>query len=304
MMLLLDTLPIHPERSFNHESSAAFLHVPSSTEKTSQASSSRLLDTTRNTLGSLLWRAPARSPALVICCLCSAALAFVHFPLISLHFYSRSILSSIFIYLRTMSDGCDIQPSLLEYARFHALADNHLNQDIIRCLPSDIFPCRQDARLPELELPIGNLPSETKFRLDSKAASLLASCIKPPAALPWSDTLSDHRRVKKLKFEQPGLKTDHDDDMRKIRSRKSPRAAVTLVPYELDEAEDQACSPQLTGLATEWDNKIAGEKLQTTREVLKVLQNTLRPVYTTEMHEAILAEGLTFSQVWPSNSWT
>jgi len=108
--------------------------------------------------------------------------------------------------------------------------------------------------------------------------------------------------VKKLKIEQPALKTDHDDDMRKIRSRKPPRASVTLVPYELDEDEDQARSPQLTGLATEWDNKIAGEKLQTTREVLKVLQNTLRPVYTTEMHEAILAEGLTFSKVWPSVS--
>jgi len=201
-----------------------------------------------------------------------------------------------------MSDESDVQPSLLEYARFHTLAENHLNQDLFKCLPSDLLPFREDARLPKLEMPIGNLPPETKFRLDSKAVSLLATCIKLPPALPWSDTLSDHRRVKKLKIEQPALKTDHDDDMRKIRSRKPPRASVTLVPYELDEDEDQARSPQLTGLATEWDNKIAGEKLQTTREVLKVLQNTLRPVYTTEMHEAILAEGLTFSKVWPSVS--
>jgi hypothetical protein len=201
-----------------------------------------------------------------------------------------------------MSDESDVQPSLLEYARFHSLAENHLNQDILSCLTSDLLPIRKDARLPELELPIGSFPLESKFRLDSKAVTLLASCIKPPAVLPWSDTLSDHRRVKKLKLEQPALKTDHEYDMRKIRSRKPLRAAVTLVPYELKEDESRACSPQLTRLATEWDNKLVGEKLQTTREVLKGLQNTLRPVYTTEMHEAILAEGLTFSKVWLSIS--
>lgn len=198
-----------------------------------------------------------------------------------------------------MSDDYDTQPSLIDYARFHGLADNHLNQDTYTCLPSDLLPSSEDTSLPELEMPfVGKLPPGPKFRLDSKAASLLASSIKPPPALPWSDTLSDHRQVRKLKIERPVLKTHHENDMRKIRCRKLPKAAVDLAPIELDETEGLGCPPRLTGLATEWDKKVAEEKLQTTREVLKALQDTLRPVYTSEMHEAIIAEGLALTKVW------
>jgi len=47
MMLLLDMLPTRLKRSFNHESSTAFLYVPSSTEKSTLVSWSlrKLLET-------------------------------------------------------------------------------------------------------------------------------------------------------------------------------------------------------------------------------------------------------------------
>ena len=199
-----------------------------------------------------------------------------------------------------MIDVDDAQPSLIEYARFHGLADNHLNQDIGRYLPSNLLPPVEDASLPDFKVPcIEELPPETKFRLDSKAASLLASCIKPQRTLSSSDTLFDHHRVKNLKIEEPVLRTDHDNDMRKIRFRKPPKASLNLRSIELAEHEDGqlACSPTLIGLAAEWDKKITEEKLQTTREVLKALQDTLRPVYTPEMHDAIIAEGLASTEV-------
>ncbi|KAF7512222.1 hypothetical protein GJ744_002384 [Endocarpon pusillum] len=194
-----------------------------------------------------------------------------------------------------MSGVDDAEPSLIEYARFHALADNHLHQNIGRHLPSNLLPPIADANLPEFKLPCFKLPTETKFRLDSKAASLLASCMTTQQALPSSDTLSDHHRVKNLKLEQPVLRTEHDNDMNKIRFWKLPKATLNLRCIDSAEHEDEdlANPLTLTGLAAEWDKKIAEEKLQTTREVLKALQDTLRPVYTPEMHDAIMAEGMT-----------
>jgi hypothetical protein len=200
-----------------------------------------------------------------------------------------------------MSDGSDIGPSLTEYARFHGLADDHLNQDILRRLPSDSPPFSDDAGFPEFEVPcVGRLPSEPKFQLDRKAASLLASSIKPPQAPSWSNTLSGHHQLKKLKLEQPALRTDHDNDMRKIRFRKLPKVeAICLVPFNIGEegSECLAWSPWLADLAVQWDRRVAEEKLQTTREVLKALQDTLRPIYTPDMHEAIVTEELAFTKV-------
>jgi hypothetical protein len=200
-----------------------------------------------------------------------------------------------------MSDATDIGPSLIEYARFHGLADNHLNQDILRCLPSDLLPCSDDAGLPEFEVPcVGRLPSEPKFQLDSKAASLLALSIKAPPAPSWSNNLSDHHHVKKLKLEQPALKTDHGNDMRKIHFRKPPKVeALCLVPFDIGEkgSEYLAWPPWLADLAVQWDRRVAEEKLQTTGEVLKALQDTLRPIYTPDMHEAIVTEELAFTKV-------
>ena len=200
-----------------------------------------------------------------------------------------------------MSDDYDTQPSLLEYARFHGLANNHIKQDIYSFFPSDLLPFSEHAR-PELQVPhiSSKVPPEPKFRLDSKATALLASSIRPPPAPHWSVALSDHRRLKKLKLEQPILSTDHDHDMKKIHYRKQRKIqALDLVPVKVNEDNDEglAC-PKMTGLAAQWDKKLAEEKLQTTREAFKALQGTLRPVYTSEMHEAIVAEALAVTKVW------
>lgn len=203
-----------------------------------------------------------------------------------------------------MSDSGDMQPSLIQYARFHGLASDHLHEDIYGCFPLYSFPCDEDATLPQFEMPcLEKLPPEPKFRLDSKAKMLLASGLKPPPAPHWSATLSDHRQVKSLKLEQPVLKSDHEEEMKKIRCRKPHKIKpMDLLPIGLgeDEDEDESLAWPLhpRDIAASWDKKAAKEKLQTTRGVLKVLQDTLRPVYTPQMHEAIVAEDLALAKVW------
>lgn len=204
-----------------------------------------------------------------------------------------------------MSNGCDTEPSLLEYARFHGLADSHLNQDIYAYIPSELLPWPSDVRLPEFDFSnVERLLREPKFQLDSRAVSLLASCLKSPSPPLCLNILSDHRRVKKLKLELPALKTDHGNDMRKLRCRKPPIIAVlNLVPSETEEEEEEREKEglvwfrQMQQFASSWDKKLAEEKLQTTREVLKALQDTLRPVYTSEMLEAVIADDLAFTKV-------
>ena len=193
------------------------------------------------------------------------------------------------------------QPSLLDYARFHGLAIDHLHQDILSYFSSCTFTCDEDEIFPEFRLPdLGGLPPEPKFRLNGKAASLLASSIRPPPAPHWSDALSDHHKVKNLKLDLPVLRTDHDTDMEKIRHHKPTKiGAMGLVPIEVDDDRDEglAWSQETIGLTALWDEKASKERLQTTREVLKALQDTLRPVYTAQMQEVIITEGLAFAKV-------
>jgi hypothetical protein len=200
-----------------------------------------------------------------------------------------------------MSTDCNTEPSLIEYARFHGLADNHLDQDVYGCFPSESLLCAEDERLPDLALPWdGKLPAEPKFQLNSKAASLLASSLRPQPPPDWSHTLSDHHRVRDMKMEQPALRTDHENDMKKMRRpRLSKIRALDLVPIEVSEGENEdfAWSSNPTKVTTQWDKKLREEKLQTTREVLKALQDTLRPVYTSEMHETIIREDLAYKRV-------
>lgn len=200
-----------------------------------------------------------------------------------------------------MSNGYVVKPSLLEYARFHGLAENYLNQDPHPYVPSELLLWPEDVRLPDFQAPLlEGLPSEPKFRLDSGAVSLLASCLKPPSPTNWLDTLPDHHRVQKLKVEQPALKTDHGSDMRKIRCRKPPTiAALKLVPIQPENEDNERLKwlRKMRELSVCWDRRLANEKLQTTREVLKILQDTLRPVYTGEIHDAIVADEMAFTKV-------
>jgi hypothetical protein len=219
---------------------------------------------------------------------------------------SSIIIPSVSFQTISMSSRENGQPSLLDYARFHGLAIDHLHQDILSLLPSDVLTCDEDATLPEFRLPdLDRLPPEPKFQLNSKAASLLASSIRPPPAPHWANTLPDHHKVKKLKLEQPLLRTDHEKDMERIRYPKPTRiGAMNLVPIEVDEDRGEGFAwPQETiDLAAVWDKDASQEKLQTTREVLKTLQDALRPVYTAQMHEEIMAEGSNFTRVCPSRT--
>jgi hypothetical protein len=236
---------------------------------------------------------------------------YIRFPL---HLVATCKLSSVlstlpyykYLYvLFDMSGGGDTEPSLIAYARFHGLAIDHLHPDIHRLLPPDLITCIDDGTLPDFSVPlIERLLAEPKFRLDGKAASLLASSIKPPPEPQFLNTLPDHHRIKKLKLEQPALKTHHLTDMKRIRRGKPPKIpAADLTLIDLDEQRDEglAFPPEMLKLSAGWDKKATQEKLQTTREVLKALQDILRPVYSANVHEAIFKEELVFKKV--SQQW-
>lgn len=208
--------------------------------------------------------------------------------------------------LPDMSIRDDDQPSLLDYARFHGLAADHLQQNILTFISSDALRSDEDAILSDFRLPdVAEIPAEPKFQLNSKAISLLASSIRPPPPPKLTNDPSDHHKVKNLKMELPLLRTDHDTDMKKLLHRMPVKLpAWNLVPIEVDEesGEGLAWPQEIVGLAAVWDRRAAKEKLQTTREVLKALQDTLRSVYTAQTQEEIIAKGSIFTRVRCLNS--
>lgn len=195
------------------------------------------------------------------------------------------------------------QPSLIEYARFHGLAESHTVQDIRKCFLTKLLPHVEDTEIPQFTMiQVERFPPEPKFRLNSKTASLLASCLRPPPApaQAWPSTLSDYHRLKNLKLEHPVLKTDHASDMNKVRTRKISKTMVLdLPPIEVAEkaSGNLVWSPGIPILASNWNKKVTGEKLQTTLQVFKALQETLSPVYAPQMYEAILNEELALTKV-------
>lgn len=194
----------------------------------------------------------------------------------------------------------------MDYARFHDLAVNHLKQDIYRLLlPSEIPPDSPDAALEEFKAPdVDRLLEESKFVLDRKAATLLASCIKAPPALCWEHVLPDHNHLKWLKLDQPALRTDHQTDMESIRYRRPPVIEATALSFieveeeERDERNDNLASMvEMMDLTTNWNKDCVRERLQITPSALRALQDAINPVYTLEVHEAMIKELLSFAKV-------
>lgn len=204
-----------------------------------------------------------------------------------------------------MSGGGNACPSIIDYARFHGLSIDHLSQDDDKCLLQAMATKSKERAVPEFRVPhAGDIPPEPKFRLDRKAASLLSSCLQSPPKPDWPKILPDHRRAKRLKIEQPVLRTDHAADMKKIRCRELPKISPPR-PVFVNKAKLQgqclAWPTRIRALSANWDKKIAAEKLRMSWAVFKALQDTLNPRYNPETLESLMAKDLRFSKVWHFN---
>jgi hypothetical protein len=203
--------------------------------------------------------------------------------------------------LYAMSGNADANPSLIEYARFHGLAVDHTSHENASLLEHSSLREMRRAKMPEFKISdTGHLPPEPKFRLNRTAVSLLSSALQPPPMPDWSSMLSDHQRAKKLKLERPALRTDHDTDMKKFRCRRLPSMESLHLPFFVagqrrGQRFDWPAS--IRNNARKWNEKITEEKLQTTWEVLKFLQDTIRPIHDPQRLESLYRDDLASTTV-------
>ncbi|KAK5049010.1 hypothetical protein LTR84_005432 [Exophiala bonariae] len=117
------------------------------------------------------------------------------------------------------------ESSVLEYARHHGLARNHLSEDVIQTMLHSYTHISQSKSAKEITLLIDpefsslvSFLEEPRLQLSRNAGIFLSSSIRAPEFSPrWDDFLPDPHRKRKLKLELPLLATDHDEDVATVK---------------------------------------------------------------------------------------
>lgn len=195
-------------------------------------------------------------------------------------------------------------PSLLEYARFHGLAVDHAAVDLFKPLSQSCFhfltTVEDSPNLPSLTLQKPVDVTE-KIQASKETAQLLSSVLREPSKPSLDALLPNVHRVRDLKQELPLLKTDHNYHVSSFKKRATvPSLFKYQIPHvEIDEENDggltwpvayHRCNEQLV-------RKLDSEKLDSTREVLLFIQNSLRDYSTKSSRNAILDDALKYQKV-------
>ena len=222
----------------------------------------------------------------------------------SLHFKSRTQVPQ-----NLSSMAASKAPSLLEYARYHGLAIAHRTRDLLSGVSAaserDVTT-KDDDHLPAFTLPISkDFYHEPQLQLNAAGRILLSHSIRPPDLPGWDRFLPDHHRVQTLKFEEALIPGDCDQNTWDFVVRQNLDLARQAVQPEIMVEDSDAAlgfPPELLQLAEQWDAEIAQERLQTKKEVLGRLWNTLQDDFLPELYESIVAESLQLKRVRRAHS--
>jgi hypothetical protein len=194
----------------------------------------------------------------------------------------------------TMSSTVGNMHPLLRYARRQGLCYDNRREDILQLVGEDLID--RGPNLPALSdfvPPQTDPPSDGKLRVSQKAGRLLVSIATQPPKPEWRHLLSDHQKLRKLKVEPPLLMTDHSKDMRKFLPKRSIEIEdIDFSLDALDAEKDEGLNwpSHISKLCSQWDDEIAHEKLQTSRETLQFLGRALRDTWTEENNRELVKD--------------
>ncbi|KAL9121366.1 MAG: hypothetical protein Q9187_002080 [Circinaria calcarea] len=179
------------------------------------------------------------------------------------------------------SEEAVVEPSILEYARYHGLAIDHRAIHPLQSLThTPSLPDAQDSpKLFEIDVSCGSLAPE-RLSVSKEAASLLSSIRETPSGDCEFDVgvLTNPRRVRNLKMELPLLLTDPALDLRDFREQAILDLAAEHLPHEkVDEELDEGLTWPLRyeNLYRKFIEESESEKPTYPKEALLYLQNTL-----------------------------
>jgi len=190
------------------------------------------------------------------------------------------------------SDPSTSEPSLLEYARFHCLAVNHLEYNHFDDLEDLIQTAQVNLADPTgaPTLTFAQPPSEDNIQCAREVAWLLASAMKAPKLPPWESVLPRYQKPRRLKLELPLLTTDNEEDMRGFGGREEPVDTMfNLLLTNIDERKDEGFSwPAWYGeYPKSCMDAVRGEKLDVAKEAWQYLQKVRRSEFSEEDRKAV-----------------
>jgi hypothetical protein len=200
-------------------------------------------------------------------------------------------------------------PSVLEYARYHRLTIDARSECTLTQVDHKLFhACDGDLQNPPA-LDYDKLLRDDKLQLSHTAGHLLAECLQSPPRPHWTEVLTDHNSMRKLRMEMPMLISDHERDMKWFKKgldlRKLTRDFARGRNPERDSTDafsgDLARCKQLSSAMRE---EIGCERLETAFEVMKYLAACTGDDWTEQHMKEIIAEDLKPSHVYTTECQT
>ena len=204
-----------------------------------------------------------------------------------------------------MSDdvAVDVEPRIIDYARFYGLVQNHLEPPPLQglTLPENPGSLLEDPpELFHIDLSNVKVPKE-RWAIDADAASLLSS-IPESAKHEIEDLGIDRHRVRRLKIELPLLRSDHEIDLLRFVSPIVPNLENEFLPFEtLDVEEDEGVEwpSSYYALPDDFTKKSRSEKIETSKDDLLYLQQALKCHLEGGEHAAFEIDGSSYKRVGP-----
>ena len=200
-----------------------------------------------------------------------------------------------------MSDHVDVEPPIIDYARFYGLVQNHLEPPPLQglTLPENLGSFLEDP--PELfHIDLSNVKvPEERLAIDAGAASLL-SFIPERTKHEIEDVGIDRHRLRRLKIELPLLRSDHEIDLLRFVSPIAPDLENEFLPLEtLDVEEDEGVElpSYCYALPDQFAKKSRSEKIEASKDDLLYLQQVLKYHLEGGEHAAFEIDGPSYKRV-------
>lgn len=204
-----------------------------------------------------------------------------------------------------MSDDVDVEPPIIDYARFYGLVQNHLEPPPLQglTLPENLGSFLEDP--PDLfHIDLSNVKvREERLPIDAGAASLLSSILES-AKHEIEDDGIDRHRVRRMKNELPLLHSDHETDLLRFVSPIVPDLENEFLPLEtLDVEEDEGVEwpSNYYALPDEFAKKSSSEKIETSKDDFLYLQQALKYHLEGGEHAVFEIDDSSYKRVSPNH---
>ena len=200
----------------------------------------------------------------------------------------------------------DVEPPIIDYARFYGLACDHRQLSPLRglTLPENLGSFLDDPpELVHIDLSDIKVPEE-RLAIDAGAASLLSSIAESAKHSPShsdQDLGIDRHRVRGMKHELPLLRSDHELDVLRFAAPIIPDLKNEFLPFEtVDIEEDEAFEwpSSYYALPDEATQKSESEKIEVSKDDLLFLQDALKSQLESVEHEAFEVDDLPYKRVY------